>query len=66
MLEDVQVGVEEGDRAAVRQAGSFEEVAGTGTDVEVPVAEVPPVPLHEASRGHRHTTGVKKPRIRRS
>ena len=50
MIEDVHVGVEQGDRAAVGHAGSCQEVAGTGTHVEVPVAEVPPVPLHEASR----------------
>ena len=50
MIEDVHVGVEEGDRAGVREAGSFQEVASAGTHVEVPVAEVPPVSLHEASR----------------
>ena len=49
MIEDVHVGVEESDTAAVRHAGSFQEVASTGTDAEVPVAEVSPVPVHEAS-----------------
>src|SRR5215210_7222033 len=50
MVEDVHVGVEERDRAAVRHAGSLQEVASTGTHVEVAAAQVPPVSLREASR----------------
>src|SRR6185295_10003226 len=50
MIEDMHVGVEEGDRAAVSDSGSFQEVASPGTNVEMTAAEVPPVPLHEARR----------------
>src|SRR5215213_1467792 len=50
MVKDVRVGVEEGDGAAVRDARPLEEVARTGAHVEVPVAQVPPVPLGEPSR----------------
>jgi hypothetical protein len=42
MIEHMQVGVEEGDWAAVRDASSVQEVASPGTHVEVPVADVPP------------------------
>ncbi len=42
--------IEEGDRAAVRQTGSLEEVAGARTHVEVPPPEVPPIPHREPSR----------------
>ena len=39
MLEDVDVGIQERDVAALGQGGSFEEVAGPRPDVEVPVAD---------------------------
>jgi hypothetical protein len=49
MTKDVDVGIEEGDGTAVGQARSFQEVAGTGTDIEVSVADVPPIALHKVS-----------------
>ena len=48
--EDVHVGVEEGDRAGVGEAGSCQEVAGSGSHVEVAMAHVTPVTLDEARR----------------
>ena len=50
VVEDVPVGVEEGDRTPIGQARPFEEVSRTGTDVEVPRTDVLSVSLHEARR----------------
>src|SRR5262245_29092186 len=47
----MQVRVKEGDRAAVRQARSVQKVAGARTHVEVPVTDVPPVPIDEPRGG---------------
>ena len=66
VIEDVPIGVEEGDRAPVRQAGSFQEVARTWTHVEVPGPRCRRYPSTRRVVGHRQTTGVKKPRIRGS
>jgi len=50
IIEDVHIGVEDGDGGARRQAGSFQEVAGARAHVQVPRADVPPVSLHQKSR----------------
>ena len=50
VIEDVHVGVEEGDWAALRQAGPFQKVASPRSHVQVPGADVSPVSLHQNGR----------------
>src|ERR687891_114071 len=58
MIEDVHIGIEDGDGAAGRQAGSFQEIAGAWANVQVSGADVPPVPLHQKrSRAAPHHPG---------
>ena len=48
MVQDMRIRVEEGDRAVFRKSGPFQEVARARADVQVPVADVAPVRLHES------------------
>ena len=50
MSKHMHVGIEESDRAAVGDACSCQEIASPRPNVEVSVAEVPPILLHQLSR----------------
>ena len=48
MIQDMRIRVEERDRAVLRKACPFQEIARARADIQVPVADVSPLRLHQS------------------
>jgi hypothetical protein len=58
MIQDMRIRVEERDWAVLRKAGPFQEVACARANIQVTVADVPPVWLHQSDgRAAPHDSG---------